>query len=123
MSRPASRSASYGAMPGDGVVTACWKYNGTISTRPPMLITIAISTPSRPTFFSTASWFMRGYLSGGLHDGRVDGRAASRDGLPDVVRHDEHATEDQRAAREAYRIVGVRLLERLDERVSQRAVG
>src|SRR5512135_2326202 len=110
-------------MPGAGLVTACWKYSGTISTRPPMLITSAISTPSRPTFFSTASWFMVGDLSGGLHDRGVRGAGARRDRLPDVPGHEQHAREDQRAAREADRVVRVRGLDRLDERVGQRAVG
>ncbi len=57
-SRPARFSAAYGLMPGAGSVPAPWKYSGTISARPPKLMTSAISTPIRPMFFSTESWFM-----------------------------------------------------------------
>src|SRR5512137_1618916 len=121
-SRPARLSAGYGLMPGAGCVPAPWKYSGTISTRPPMLITIAISTPIRPTFFSTDSWFMPFPQSGRLHDRSVRRAGARGDRLPDVPGHDEHAREDQGAAQQAHRVVRVGGLDRLDERVGQRAV-
>src|SRR5512136_426696 len=122
-SRPARLSAAYGLMPGAGCVPEPWKYRGTISTRPPKLMTSAISTPIRPTFFSTDSWFIRLPLSGRLDDRGVRRAGARGDRLPDVVGHHEHAREDQRATEQAHRVVRVRGLDRFDERVGERAVG
>src|SRR5512136_1780475 len=112
MSRPSTSSAGYGRTPGAGSVTMPVKYSGTISTRPPTLMTIAVRMPSRPTFFSIFSWFMGSLplrvrarrsavrrLQHRLLGGR---RVRGRDRLPDVVGHQEHAGEHQRAAGEPH---------------------
>src|SRR5512139_2979224 len=114
-SRPARLSAGYGLTPGAGSVPAPWKYSGTICTRPPKLMTSAISTPIRPTFFSTDSWFICLPPSGRLHDRNVRRAGARGDRLPDVVCHEDHAHEHQRAAEEAHGVVRVGRLDRLDE--------
>jgi len=42
-------------IPGAGAITDAWKYSGTISTRPPTLMTMAIRVPISHAFVSTIS--------------------------------------------------------------------
>src|SRR5687768_16682733 len=96
-------------------------YRGTISTRPPMLMTTAIKAPIRATFFSTISWLMGLVRSSRSEDGNV-ARLRITHRAPHVVGHDQHAGEEHQSAEQTNAVVRVRVLERLDERVGQRAV-
>src|SRR5581483_4342967 len=105
-------------------MTSAWNMSGTISTSPPMLMTTAISTAMRPMFFSMTEWFISLSLScgDGQRDLHRDALARRSPGLPHVPGHDEHAAQDEQAARETRHVERIRLRERLDEGVGQRAV-
>src|SRR5690349_12330593 len=99
-------------MPGEGSITELCMYSGAISTRPPILITTAISAPISAIFFSTISCFMRmrSMTGGGGEHRYVDWlRVAHR--APHVVGHDQHAGQEQQAAEQSDAVVRIRCLE------------
>src|SRR5664279_4141154 len=127
MSRPASCSGVYGLTPATGSVVDFWKYSGTISTKPPTLISRMMPTTIQPMFFSRNSWvsFIVRPLRVRRHERRdrcIDGLAAA-DRADDVPGHDQHAGEEQNAAEQPDRVERIRRLHALDEGVRERAVG
>jgi hypothetical protein len=112
----------YGSTPSAGSVTSRCAISGTISTRPPMLITTAISTPSGRCSFQRfhVSWCHSSKDQPAPRPGSVS--AFSRDhGLPDVVGHEEHADRNRAAEQAHVRRTGTSP-SGLDEGVGQRAV-
>src|SRR5690606_36365073 len=108
-------------------MASAWYISGTISARPPKLITTAIRMAIRPTFFSSFSWLIaassgRGRHRGGWQPCLRGGVLRQLPGLPEVPGHDEHARYHQHATGKARQVVRVGGLQRLDEGVGQRAV-
>src|SRR5690554_165903 len=126
MSRPSSSKAESGRRPSTGSVVCFWKNSGTISARPPKLITTRISATSRPTFFSMISCFIGvgipGYSSRLRKRLLADGLAAL-DGHEDVGCHDQHAGYPAQTTDQAHDIARTAGLDRFNEGVHQGAVG
>src|SRR5664279_3077206 len=126
MSRPASASGGYGFNPATGWVSEPWKNSGTISTSPPTLTTSNTRMMSHGTCVSICSWLsfivivLRVYRHAG-RNGRFE-RLGPGDRAHGVVRHDQHAGEEQEAAQQPDRVERVCRLDAFDECVRQRAV-
>src|SRR5210317_294646 len=110
-------------MPSSGSVASELIIRGTISTSPPILIATTISTIIRLRLFSIVSWRIAVPLLLRRVQYRNGYRFLVAYGLPDVVSHDEHAREEQQAAKQSEVVVGLDCLERFDERIRQGAVG
>src|SRR5690606_22603324 len=94
--------------------------SGTISMRPPTLITTTIRIDIKLMFFSTLSWFML-RASRRLYQRNRPGLDLSHR-HPHVERQYEHSGKEDDTTQQAEAVVGIGELDGLDERVGQRAV-